>query len=201
MVAKGIGERLREIRRAHGMSMRALAALTDLSPTSIANLENAKTQPRTDTLCRIASALEVDLRDLVGEIDQKQVRVVGFAEDAPEALIALLADHPNLDPLLKAMLERDWLREKWKPNSLFQRNDRKTWEDLLNSHRDDSESYDLYRFITGLNSIGFLDGTPDEAQRALAFIHSIVRNAYEALRATHDTDLPSFEEVQKTIID
>jgi len=53
-----IGQRIREIRKAQGISAVMLAEMTGLEQSYISNIENAKYAVRIDTLERIATALK-----------------------------------------------------------------------------------------------------------------------------------------------
>jgi len=57
----GLGPRLRDLREAGGLSLRALADQSGLSVNTIALVENGKTSPSVSTLQKIASALNVPL--------------------------------------------------------------------------------------------------------------------------------------------
>jgi transcriptional regulator with XRE-family HTH domain len=63
--AQQLGEYIRYIRKAHGTSIRALAAQAGIDSGGLARLEcgNVAT-PRPDTLCALALALEVSLADM-----------------------------------------------------------------------------------------------------------------------------------------
>ena len=54
-----IGNKLKEVRRLKGMSLRQLARRVDVSASFLSQVEQAKCQPSIETLTRIAAALEV----------------------------------------------------------------------------------------------------------------------------------------------
>ena len=56
-----IGSRIREARRAAGMTQEALAEAAELSVGYIVQLESSKKRARLDTLARIADALNIPL--------------------------------------------------------------------------------------------------------------------------------------------
>lgn len=60
-----IGNRVRELRKARGLSQDDLAAMTGLEHSYISYIESGKRNPTLKTLHRIAVSLEVPLTDLV----------------------------------------------------------------------------------------------------------------------------------------
>lgn len=64
-----IGERIRTIRTDKGLTQRDLAARLDVSQQSIMQWENGIRHPKTDTLKRIAEALDVSYWKLAGDAD------------------------------------------------------------------------------------------------------------------------------------
>jgi len=56
-----IGDNLRAIRQAKGMSIRALAEMIGVSKSTIVNIETGKFSPRYDIVERIAEALGVEI--------------------------------------------------------------------------------------------------------------------------------------------
>lgn len=61
------GRRIREIRKAQGISQQRLAAVVGLSRTSITNIEKGRQKVLLHTLDSIAGALGTGLRDLLPE--------------------------------------------------------------------------------------------------------------------------------------
>jgi transcriptional regulator with XRE-family HTH domain len=59
------GTRIKELRDAKRWSQEQLARETDVSQVTIWNLENGRTQPRLDTLRKLAGALGVDVGELL----------------------------------------------------------------------------------------------------------------------------------------
>src|SRR5689334_25064363 len=73
-VSVNIGERLRELREAHNISMRALAARSGLSANALSMIERGKTSPSVSTLYKLADAMGVSITAFFGpESDKKQV--------------------------------------------------------------------------------------------------------------------------------
>jgi transcriptional regulator with XRE-family HTH domain len=61
-----VGQRLRRIRQKQGLSQRGLGRLAKLSDASVCRIENGHSDPPLGTWARIAAALGVSLRSLVG---------------------------------------------------------------------------------------------------------------------------------------
>src|SRR4051794_11491050 len=70
-----IGERLRELRVAHGLSLRQLAALVDVSPGLLSQIENGVTDPSLTTLRKLAAALDATVADMFGQVGSTAVHV------------------------------------------------------------------------------------------------------------------------------
>ncbi|WP_461640331.1 helix-turn-helix domain-containing protein [Leucobacter sp. BZR 635] len=66
--ARTIGERIRDARRAEGISMDDLSELSEVSLTSIGKIERGAQSPSAETLIRIATALAIDPGLLVSGI-------------------------------------------------------------------------------------------------------------------------------------
>lgn len=64
MEEQTLGSRIRNIRTQSGISQEALADLTQLSVRTIQRIETGETSARGDSLQRIATALNVDIKDL-----------------------------------------------------------------------------------------------------------------------------------------
>lgn len=64
-----VGERIRTIRTDKGLTQRDLAARLDVSQQSVMQWENGIRHPKTDTLKRIAEALNVSYWKLAGDAD------------------------------------------------------------------------------------------------------------------------------------
>lgn len=62
-------ERLVRLRKLRGFSQRALAKESGVSPATIYELENGRREPNPSTLRKLASALEVEVADLLEEPD------------------------------------------------------------------------------------------------------------------------------------
>lgn len=64
-----IGDNVRRIRNNKGFSMEKIRELTGLSKSTISELETNKSNPTSDTLQKIADALEVDITDFYADLD------------------------------------------------------------------------------------------------------------------------------------
>jgi transcriptional regulator with XRE-family HTH domain len=71
-VSVNIGERLRELREARNISMRALAARSGLSANALSMIERSKASPSVSTLYKLADALGVSITSFFGSDTQKQ---------------------------------------------------------------------------------------------------------------------------------
>jgi len=70
-----VGQRLRELRGEHDLSIRALAEKSGLAINTLSLIENAKTSPSVSTLQQIAAALDVPITAFF-ETDTPRARVV-----------------------------------------------------------------------------------------------------------------------------
>jgi transcriptional regulator with XRE-family HTH domain len=73
-VSVNIGERLRELREARNISMRALATKSGLSANALSMIERGKTSPSVSTLYKLADALGISITSFFGsDAERKQV--------------------------------------------------------------------------------------------------------------------------------
>ena len=78
-----LGARIRAARLAKGLSLRATAAMADISPSLLSQVETAKVQPSVSTLWAIVSCLGISVDDVLGN---------SLAPDTPQA-------RTRLDPI------------------------------------------------------------------------------------------------------
>ena len=71
-VSVNIGERLRELREARNISMRALATRSGLSANALSMIERGKASPSVSTLYKLADALGVSITSFFGSDTQRQ---------------------------------------------------------------------------------------------------------------------------------
>lgn len=66
-ILKAVGKKIKEIRETRGLSQVDLVGkiIGDIDTTNISRIESGRTNPTLYTLHRIATALEVELKDLV----------------------------------------------------------------------------------------------------------------------------------------
>ena len=62
---KRLGERIKALREQQGLSQRKLALMIGSNQTHIWRIENGTVNVGLDILCRLADALEVNVRDLI----------------------------------------------------------------------------------------------------------------------------------------
>lgn len=62
---KWLGERIKALREQQGLSQRKLALMIGSNQTHIWQIENGNVNVGLDLLCRLADALEVNVRDLI----------------------------------------------------------------------------------------------------------------------------------------
>ena len=62
---KRLGERIKALREQQGLSQRKLALMIGSNQTHIWQIENGTVNLGLDILCRLADALEVNVRDLI----------------------------------------------------------------------------------------------------------------------------------------
>ena len=73
-VSVNIGERLRELREARNISMRALATRSGLSANALSMIERGRASPSVSTLYKLAEALGVSITSFFGsDTERKQV--------------------------------------------------------------------------------------------------------------------------------
>lgn len=71
-VSVNIGERLRELREARNISMRALATRSGLSANALSMIERGKASPSVSTLYKLADALGISITMFFGSDTQRQ---------------------------------------------------------------------------------------------------------------------------------
>jgi transcriptional regulator with XRE-family HTH domain len=62
-----IGDRLREIRTRRLLTQEELAEKSDVSPSTVANIERDHREPHFRTIRKLAKALDVDPTELLGD--------------------------------------------------------------------------------------------------------------------------------------
>jgi len=64
----GIGESIREVRKARGMTQAQLGKACGMPDSQVRKYESGTIEPKLETLLRIATALDCTLPDLLGEV-------------------------------------------------------------------------------------------------------------------------------------
>jgi transcriptional regulator with XRE-family HTH domain len=118
-----VAAQVKDIRRARHLSQRQLAGRMQVPRTYISKIENGKAIPTLGSLERLASALEVDICQLVR--DGRSQRDEEVAEIFADPFLAELAEYlPHLDPLQRSLLlnqTRDRARESVREFTLGKR--------------------------------------------------------------------------------
>lgn len=60
------GQKIRDLRKKHGITQKALADKLGTSPQNLAQYESGKRHPKIETLQKIADALEIPVSDIIG---------------------------------------------------------------------------------------------------------------------------------------
>ena len=68
---KLIGQTIRDLRKAKGVSQELLSGFAGIARTHLTMIENGTKQANFETLCKIASALEMKPSELVKKIEEK----------------------------------------------------------------------------------------------------------------------------------
>jgi len=111
-----LGERIRKIRKIKGLSILDIKEKTGLSKSTISDLENGKSSPTTETLQKIADALEVDIREFFSDTDNVTSNDLDdLLLEFPEGVYVLRRASKELSPeakkqmikIMKAFLEED----------------------------------------------------------------------------------------------
>jgi XRE family transcriptional regulator, regulator of sulfur utilization len=110
MIEQTLGGSLRRLREQQGISLRALAERTNVSPSFLSQIENGQCSPSISSMEKIANALGVTLAQFFHSANQHVVNVVRASERAHMALdwsraeIASLGSLPNGSHFQASML-------------------------------------------------------------------------------------------------
>jgi len=96
-----VGQRVREIRKQRGLTLKEVAEATGLSLTYLSDVERERTQPSLKTLQRIAGGLNVTTTDLMRG-------VANLGEETEEALPPGLREFIE-DPYWKGQVNSEWI--------------------------------------------------------------------------------------------
>ena len=89
------GSRLKEIRKAQGLTQEALAEKVDLSPQYLSRLEAGHQSPSLETVARLADVLDLELGDLFdlghqGTIKEVRERLRTLIQESDEQKLRLV---------------------------------------------------------------------------------------------------------------
>lgn len=90
------GERLRQLRIAHGFKQEGIAAHLHIHRSTYTKYENGDSMPNQETLLRLAALFQVSLDHLLGNTDTEQQKGIAVLRDDGSV--------PGLDPEETAML-------------------------------------------------------------------------------------------------
>ena len=110
------GESLERIRKERGLTQSQLATKLDVNQSLVAKWESGKVQPRSSTLDRLASVLEVETEELLdGEYGKVSINLRSLDPKLMELMGQVhrlaLADRDALQRILEAMLTRTKIQE------------------------------------------------------------------------------------------
>jgi len=98
-----VAGQVKEIRRARHLSQRQVAGRMQVPRTYISKIENGKAIPTLSSLERLAAALGVDVRQLVGDARSRRDEEVALILADP-LLAEIAASLPRLGPLHRSLL-------------------------------------------------------------------------------------------------
>ena len=92
-----IGQRIRRIRKAHGLSQEELAERVDISTTHMSHIETGNTKLSLPVFVGIAKALDISTDDLLGDITPQVTNsslkeVIGIFEKCSTQEARIIAD-------------------------------------------------------------------------------------------------------------
>jgi transcriptional regulator with XRE-family HTH domain len=89
---RALGDRLRELRLAQGVSQESLARKVDIDPSYLSKIENNQQRASMDTITRLARALRAN-----------ELELLRLAKKLPPSVEALLANEETMGLLTDAM--------------------------------------------------------------------------------------------------
>lgn len=93
-----IGPRLRELREARGLSLRALAASSGVSAALLSQVENGRTEPSVATLRKLATVFDAEVAELFHEPAAPRVQVSRPGERTTLTAPAGMVGYERLTP-------------------------------------------------------------------------------------------------------
>lgn len=117
---KLLGRRIRTYRERAGLTIAQLAGLADVAPTTLADIERGKGNPRFDTLCSLSEALGLPITLLV-QREEGTMREL-YIESAKELLILFNElndkERQKLDQIILIFQRINFWKNKEEPSSL-----------------------------------------------------------------------------------
>lgn len=93
-----VGQEIRRIREERGLNQTQLAFLVGTGPAAISRIENGRQSPNTETLERIARALEAEVASLFPKAQTPLFREQPSGEDAEHGQSAAILENPSEIP-------------------------------------------------------------------------------------------------------
>ncbi len=93
-----VGENIRRIRKEKGLTQKQLGERLCITQSAIGQFENDKTSPKIETIEKIASALNVHIVDIMGQLTAEQYKATSEYQEiekavrAEEGIVAILTD-------------------------------------------------------------------------------------------------------------
>ena len=106
-------EKLRALRREHGLSQGELAAQLGMTKSRINMYERGEREPKFAVASQIASYFGIDLNELIGAPRTAHIDRIGGGDEDPTSLDALSPDEQKLIAAYRTMPQagRDYLRQ------------------------------------------------------------------------------------------
>ncbi len=119
---KNVGQRIRRLRKFHGLTLRQLSAGSGLSANAISLVERGQVAPTVETLCRIATALGAPASSFLQDVCPNEVTLTRAQDGHTANVTSRLADAlfgQSLECGAEAA-ESPWLCdiETWEPVSV-----------------------------------------------------------------------------------
>lgn len=137
-----IGENLKRIRKAKGLTQDKLSELTNISITSIQRYESGKRQPTVESVNKIAAALEVSVFELLdNKYDKAEYELINGLSNGCDNLLNLVSSFE--DSAKEESIKNFRNLIKLLDLKKFENIDDNTIYNVINSH----EFYDYLEFL------------------------------------------------------
>lgn len=101
-----VNERIKRVREFRGLSSKELAALASVSPSEISLIERQMRRPKTETLQKIAAALEVSTSYLLSEVNADLPLHEALARESLQIFLRDAKPMPQDTRLLREISEK-----------------------------------------------------------------------------------------------